>query len=360
MAEKTDQKKVDLPDIMLAMDVVDTLRHQQSMVDRELDTDAYDKALIEKVRKIYADQGLEVSDEIIQKGVAALREDRFTYAPPKWRIKIALARIYVNRGRWAKIGGIVTALVVVGWLVIQLAVVGPANREKAREETRLATAWKQFQESTPSNSLSKVGKRLYQQARLDLEAGRNQAAISTITQLTALVKLPDQVDSLLKSIKREAKEEKATAAAARLHGDAYAALERGDIPTAHKNANTLLTLSNRLKTQYTLQVVSQPNTRSGVWRQSRNNPNAKNYYIIVEAISPEGKRIPQHITSEEDGKAKTTGMWGIRVPERVFNQIKRDKQDNGIIDNNRFGVKRRGYLTPSYQFPTAGGMITEW
>ncbi len=360
MAEKSDPKKVDLPDIMLAMDVVDTLRHRQSIVDRELDTDAYDKALIEKVRKIYADQGLEVSDEIIQKGVAALREDRFTYVPPKWSFKVALARIYVNRGRWTKIGGIVAVLLVVAWLVVQLAIVGPANREKDRQVALLATVWKQFKASTPSNNLSKVGTTLYQRAKADLNSGRKQAAASAINQLTALARLPNQVDTLLDGIKREAKDNKANATADQLHGDAHAALERGDIPMAQKHARTLQTLANRLQSQYTLEVVSRPNKPSGVWRHPRNNPNARNYYIIVEAISPEGKRVPQYITSEEDGKSKTTGMWGIRVPERVFNQIKNDKQDNGIIDNKRFGVKRRGYLTPNYLHPTAGGMITEW
>ena len=57
MSEAGKAKKIELNEVMLAMDVVDTLRHQQSLVDRELGTDDHDQALIAKVRKIYVDQG---------------------------------------------------------------------------------------------------------------------------------------------------------------------------------------------------------------------------------------------------------------------------------------------------------------
>ena len=102
MSDAEKPKKIELNEIMLAMDVVDTLRHQQSLVERELGTDDHDQALIAKVRKIYADQGLEVSDEVIASGVKALREERFTYTPPKKSFQLTLAHLYVHRGRWAK------------------------------------------------------------------------------------------------------------------------------------------------------------------------------------------------------------------------------------------------------------------
>ena len=223
-----------------------------------------------------------------------------------------------------------------------------------------SSVWKQFQKTEKSSRLSQVGERLFQQAKADLEAGRNQATSSAIIQLSSLTELPDQLTALYAGIKANAKEKRALTTADRLYKDALASLDRGDIPTSRKSMRTLEALDERLKSQYTLRVVSQPDTPSGVWRHPKNNSNARNYYIIVEALSPEGKRVKQHITSEEDGKAKSVKMWGIRVPESVYGQIRRDKQDNGIIDNNRFGIKRRGYLAPEYQYPVAGGMITQW
>ena len=60
MAESRDTPKIELPEVMIAMDVVDTLRHQRSLVERELQSEDRERALIEKLRKIYADQGIDV------------------------------------------------------------------------------------------------------------------------------------------------------------------------------------------------------------------------------------------------------------------------------------------------------------
>ena len=109
-----------------------------------------------------------------------------------------------------------------------------------------------------------------------------------------------------------------------------------------------------------VRIVSREGERSGVWRVPQNNPNARNYYVIVEAVSADGKRLELPVTSEEDGKTRTVKQWGLRVKESVFEQIRRDKMDDGIINNNVFGAKKRGYLQPQYLMPTTGGAITQW
>ena len=70
---------------MLAMDVVDTLRHNQDLVARELNGEARETQLIDKLRELYHQQGIEVSDAILREGVAALGESRFVYTPPQAR-----------------------------------------------------------------------------------------------------------------------------------------------------------------------------------------------------------------------------------------------------------------------------------
>ena len=85
---------------MLAMDVVDTLRHRQDLVTRELDESSREGQLIEKLREIYHQQGIEVPDHILKEGVEALNESRFVYTPPKASFGTALARLYVGRRRW--------------------------------------------------------------------------------------------------------------------------------------------------------------------------------------------------------------------------------------------------------------------
>ena len=93
MAEEPASEKMDLSEVMLAMDVVDTLRHHRSLVERELQSEEREADLVERLRKLYADQGLEVSDELIAKGVKAMREERFAYRPPPRGVKTALARM---------------------------------------------------------------------------------------------------------------------------------------------------------------------------------------------------------------------------------------------------------------------------
>ena len=80
---------------------------------------------------------------------------------------------------------------------------------------------------------------------------------------------------------------------------------------------------------------------------------------LVRAVS-DGQRLPVTVVNEETGKSATVTRWGVRVPEAFFNDIRRDKLDNGIIEKNPVGRKQRGELDPRYLFPKEGGAITSW
>ena len=85
-----------LDDMMLAMDVVDTLRHRERLVERELNEDVREEQLIERLRSLYKSQGLDVPDNVIAQGVKALKESRFVYTPPKPGFDRWLANLWVN------------------------------------------------------------------------------------------------------------------------------------------------------------------------------------------------------------------------------------------------------------------------
>ena len=314
MSDTDQPRKIELNEVMLAMDVVDTLRHQQSVVDRELGAEDHEQALIEKVRNIYAGQGLTVSDDVIAEGVKALREERFTYRPPQNSFQLTLARLYVNRGRWFKRGALAIAALLAIVLVYQFAVVAPKKRARLQQ----------------------------QQALQELKA--------------MPAKLADQRDQVL----AEAREDEARQQADALYTDAMAAVSRQDAEAVDNGVAALRQLYAQLTQQYQVRIVSRPDTSSGVWRVPQDKPNARNYYIIVEAVTADEKRLSLPVTSEEDGKTSTVEQWGLRVESAIFEQVKRDKMDDGIIGRNVFGVKKRGYLTPQYAIPTTGGAITQW
>src|SRR5690606_2806273 len=257
-----------------------------------------------RLREIYAGQGIEVSDAVIEQGVRALRENRFVYRPPEPGLRRSLAVLYVTRNRWGKpVGGGVLAVAAV-LLAYQLTVRGPALREIEELPQRLETA---------------------QQAVLD------------VAEVPAA----------------EAQAE-ALAAAGR------AALARSDYDEARDAVAELAALRAQLEQQYELRIVSRPGQLSGVWRVPEDNPSAQNYYLIVEAIAPDGSPVRIPVVNEETGETERVAQFGLRVDESTFNRVRADKQDDGIIQDSVVGVKRRGELEREYLIETSGATITEW
>jgi len=307
MADQQTFEKIELSEVMLAMDIVDTLRHERSLIDRELQSDDREAELIARLRKIYADQGLEVSDEVIADGVKAMREDRFTYQPPPRSFQTMLARLYIHRGRWFKRIAILVLILIGAWTAYRYTVVMPAER-----------AQKELAE-----------------------------AIKAIDVLHA---------EALKAVREPGAKEKIEA----IYNDARTAVQGGNAEKINNARQALQAVHDLLNQAYTIQVVSRPGTSSGVWRYPVNSSTARNYYLIVEAISPSGERLSLPITSEEDGSVRTVSAWGLRVDEQVFERVKQDKMDDGIVNNKVVGEKQRGYLTPTYTVATTGAAITEW
>jgi hypothetical protein len=303
MAETTNGGAAERPpldDVMLAMDVVDTLRRRKRLVSRELDEIGREQDLKQRLKRIYAQQGIDVPDHVIEQGVAALKEDRFTYKPKGGGLARRLAHIYVSRGRWGKWLGGGLAAAVLGFTANYFAFVAP---DKALPET--------------------------------------------LSELHAEVVQLSQGD-------------KAKAEAQRLLDAGRAALRTDDPDAARAAIDSLEQLQAGLEQTYTVQIVNRPGERSGVWRIPDINTKARNYYVIVEALDASGRRLKVPIRNEESGKTEMVSTWGLRVNESTFDAVKRDKQDDGIIENDRFGVKKRGFLEPSYEMPTSGGAITRW
>ncbi|NEX22729.1 hypothetical protein G3480_20870 [Thiorhodococcus mannitoliphagus] len=292
--------KAPLDDLMLAMDVVDTLRRRERLVKREIDVAGREEDLKERLRKIYQGQGIEVPDHILAEGVAALKEDRFIYRPKSGGLAVRLARIYVSRGRWGT------------WL---MGGVGA-----------LIAAW----------------------------------TINYVVFIAPDAALPERLASLYAETAELARTDAARTRAERLLESGQAAAQAGDTAAAHQSLESLETLRATLNQAYSLRILNRPGAQTGVWRIPDINTQARNYYIIVEAIDPSGNVLKVPITNEETGKTERVTAWGLRVDKETFDQIARDKRDDGIIQRDRFGEKPRGALTPNYEMRTTGGAITQW
>jgi hypothetical protein len=319
LAGPPDKPSRSLDEVMLAMDVVDTLRHQENLVSRELSEENRDAQLLQRLRDIYHGQGIEVPDRILQEGVQALKEHRFVYTPPGPSFARTVARAWVNRGRIGRRLLAALALLGLGWGAYQFGVVEPARQRAAQEQAQ------------------------EQRNRIELTE-----------------RLPAALEQGHEDVLREAQVPAARERADRLLADGKAAIARSDGEGARQAINDLEVLRADLRREYVLRIVSRPGEPTGVWRVPERNPAGRNYYLIVEAVAPDGRILSLPVTSEEDGRTVMASKWGIRVSEDVAMQVQRDRNDDGIVQRNRLGEKRRGQLDVSYLMPVLGGTITQW
>lgn len=301
-----------LDDVMIAMDVVDTLRHDKRILERELNDESRRADLIERLRAIYKSQGIEVPDRILEGGVKALEEKRFAYTPPAPSPEVSLARLYVSRGVWGRKAagiGLVALLAVGGWY---LAVERP---------------------------------RALQQASLQQELG---------------TELPARITNLLGQIEREAKVDATRAEAQQLAAAARSAASGGDAGAARIAEAKLKGILDELRLAFDIRILNRQGEVSGLWRVPRVNPGSRNYYLVVEAVDPGGKTIVRDILNEETGERERVAKWAIRVPKSVFDEIQADKLDDGIIQKAVLGSKPRGYTEPQWRREVSGGALTRW
>jgi hypothetical protein len=289
-----------LDEVLLAMDVVDTLRHREELVTQELARGDRDAALLERLRRTYAAQGIEVPEHVLLDGVAALREDRFAYRPSPPSLARAWATVYVRRGLWLRRLALVALAVALGVFAYQGTVVAP---------------------------------------RRALVDGLDAAHAAIV----AVARVP----------------EAQTRAAAVLQAGRTAVAD-GDTAAARSALDALQSLQADLERAFELRIVVGEGLASGVWRVPDANTGARNHYLIVEAIAPDGGRLTLPIQSEETGSVERVSSWGLRVDEATWQRVAADKADDGIIQERVVGRKVAGELQPEYVVTTTGGAITRW
>lgn len=301
-----------LDDLMIAMDVVDTLRHREDLVRRELNEEGREEDLIARLRKIYRDQGIEVPDQILADGVKALKDSRFVYTPPPAGWKRSLLTLWAKRDTHGKRAGYALAAVIALFAGYYLLVSRPA--QLAAEQARI-----EITETLPKS---------LRQAHADVLAVGNDPAAK------------QKADALL--------------------SDGERAIRDGDRAAMTRITGELAALRNELAAEYTLVIVSRPGESSGVWRRPPRGSQARNYYLIVEPIAPDGRKLSLPVRNEETGASETVSKFGVRVPQQTFETVASDKRDDGIVQRNQFGIKKRGTLAVDYKMPFEGGIITQW
>jgi Family of unknown function (DUF6384) len=312
LAPETPPKAVKLDDVMIAMDVVDTMRHREDLLRRELNDVGREAELLQRLKEIYRQQGIDVPDHVLAEGVKALKDSRFTYTPPPAGWKRSLLTLWAVREKYQKIASVGLALLLGSCGYQYATVTRPAQMMEAQTKIELT-------ETLPKS---------VRQGHADV------LAASTDPQ----VKL--RADQLLADGERAIRD------------------QNREVMTAASQG--LAALRDDVVRDYTLTIVSRPGETSGLVRRPPKNPQSRNYYLIVEAIGAGGKKLSLPIRNEETGTIETVDKFGVRVPQATFDAVAADKRDDGIVQKNRYGSKARGSLTVNYDMPFDGGMITRW
>lgn len=301
-----------LDDVMIAMDVVDTLRHDKRILERELNDDARRSELIERLRELYKSQGIDVPDSILEEGVKALEEKRFVYTPPDDTLAVRLARLYVTRERWGRwlLGALVGAFVVfASWYLIY-------ERPRAAEQAAI---------------------------KRELEQ-----------------ELPRQIATLSAQIAKESKSEPLIEESRQIAESAAAAAAAGQLAEGRSGARRLAAILEELRQEFEIRIVNRQGEITGLWRVPKVNPNQRNYYLVVEAVDAQGRPVERQILNEETGQRDMVTKWAVRVPKSVFDEIQADKLDDGIIQKAVVARKHRGEREPSWAMEVSGGALTKW
>jgi len=300
-----------LDDVMLAMDVVDTLRHREKLVERELNENVREEQLVARLRELYKSQGIDVPERILEEGVKGLKESRFVYTPPKPSAARTMALFWVRRSLYGKRIAAAAAVIALLFGAYQYGVVRPAQQARDAERAELSAI------------------------------------------------LPRELEVTYQSVTAEAQVTDARELADSLHAQGKAALQRGNVDEARGVVATLDTLASQLRQEYTLRIAGRPEDETGFFRE---HPSFQGqaYFVVVDATGPRGLPIRLPIRNDETNQTETVSRFAVRVPMTTFNTVRADKAANGIVQNPVLAEKRRGYLEPEYTMPVLAGRITRW
>jgi hypothetical protein len=300
-----------LDDMMLAMDVVDTLRHRDRLVERELNEEARDDQLIDRLRALYKSQGIEVPDSILAEGVKGLKESRFVYTPPKPGFARTMAILWVKRatyGTWLA-GALAVLVAIIG--VYHFAVVRP--RQQAAEAARVELA------QTLPRQLAAAHQAVTAEARVSAARERADATLA----------------------------------------QGRAALDRGQAAAAREATAELDRLATALRQEYTLRIAGRPEDQTGFFREHARFQ-GRAYYVVVNAVDAAGHAVQVPIRNDETNQIETVSRFAVRVPPETFEAVRNDKARNGIVQNSRMAEKRRGYIEPEFRMPALEGRLSRW
>lgn len=403
-----DRRPLGPREVLRVMDAAQVIHERQAALEEHEALDR--KATIRDIQLMYEELGDLVDSRTIEKALDEYLSQRYAFEPAPAGLRRSLALMYIRRGWITKRILVPTAagavLVWAGFRTADMArerafagELDALRGEVAALVARSGTAGDQLDAlvatglppdfpavdaGAVSADIGEVGRRLAaademletleaaaaddldqaeldklradaQRASVQLELARDEmtGADARIQRHARLLTYEPEVDRLHAAVVAAAVEDAALERAAALRATAEGQLAARDADGLGETVRLYEELHTLLAAECEIVVTG------GVWRYSNDDPGIRNYYLLVQAVGSDGQPVPFPIRNEETGVTRPVSVWGERVPQEVYDRVGADRQDNGIIDDEEFGFKRRGFITAERRYPDVG-QITEW
>jgi hypothetical protein len=308
-------------DMLRIMDVASALRRERETAEAQLDLATAKQRLRERLLATAEAGGEAVTPAEVEAAIEHYFAQQHRYADPPGGWKSFWAHLWVMRL------GCLSLLVMVGALVLGLLALTGAFSSAPKPQPKVLP-----RQSPPPVEAPKV------------------PGTATPTPTPAPGPSSSAPDALAAAW---AKFERTAAAAASLASDdearqrvrresergaaAHQVADRRRLEAAQADLDLLVA---RLDQEYALTIVSRAGEQSGIDRYFGGK--LSGYYVFVEALTPDGRVLPQSIKNSETGRTETVKVWGEQVSTAVWERIVADKQADGVVDDAIVARKVRG------------------
>ena len=305
-----------LQDMLKIMDVAREMRQDRELVLQELSHEERVSRLRERLLASTELTGETATPEEVDAAIELYFDNLHTFREPQFGLQVLLAHLYIRRWKLLISGTLLLALGSSLWWLF-LAPHAPLS-----SETQRAAVLRHQQDELARLSTSA------------LEWASEPAVRQQINQLT---------------------------------DEARLALEQSNASAFDAARRELSDLAQQLQATYEVRIVQSGQSAARRDFTDDSGTRVSGYYVIVEAVTPDGQRVSLPIRDRETGNTSHLATWGEQVPEAVYNRLKADKLADGVLDEHLFARKERGHLDWNMQLPGAdgqplkrGGQIASW
>ncbi|MDW9481697.1 hypothetical protein GOB57_23910 [Sinorhizobium meliloti] len=374
-----------LSETLLAMDIADTIRHDDRMREFELTDGDRRNAAIERLRKAYEAQGDVVPDHVLERAIDKRNEERFVHKTMAAGPRRILWTAFVRRGRYGRNAAAILAAVAVSYYASTFGYDQLVSKPRREAERRLEL---QIEEVIPRDLASAIefaegiAKRLGDAAAIDrigshrktveaaLAARNAQEAERGVLDLRAVgqelkrredsVWLVAEADALTADPISKVSDRDARDALIDIASQMRDAAMRGDLDAYGGAVERFKSFAGYILTPYKIQIVDRPGISAGVELTDKES-GVPAWYMIVEAVSPSGIVKSLEIKDRNRKPTRTVPVWGIRVTRDTYLRVRNDKKSDGVIDENVAGEKPAGTLRVNWRVDDVNGQtINYW